>query len=279
MSCQDFQWRLPLYVAEELAPEEYEDVRQHLETCPDCASMVATLEFAEENLKFKPCVAPSAKRLARLEALLRADHKKLIRWWRLLPLAAAAAILLVVTARLFTPKAPVVAPPVTPAVQPVDYATAHLQAAQRKPAERIELARKPEDLSEGAKAGMKGREPEEPRQPRSAVRRFQKFLPFPLLYPDYLPEGLILEEARMIEETNVVQMTFAGNERSLSIFQAPAPKPVAGKLTKKMLPSGKVLTILSQQVKSYAVTAASEHFEEKTLSKVLNSLRTLEKEK
>jgi hypothetical protein len=268
MSCQDFEWRLPLYAAGELAPQESEEVRQHLETCRRCKSMAATLEFAEKNLKFTPCVEPSARRRARVEALLRAGHERRKRWRLTLSAAAAAAILLFAAARIFIP-------PVKPTPEPMDYASAHLQVAQREQGERVELVGASTLTVEGGTAGAKGPNVDRPTQARTALRHFQQFLPFPLLYPDYLPGGLALEEARMVEETKVIQMTFKGNGQSLSLFQTPALKPVPRRLVEKQLPSGKVLITLSQETESYTVTAVSEYFEEEMLSKVLNSLHKL----
>jgi len=69
MTCDKIEGLLTAYLDGELGPEEKSAVEQHLEICPDCASLLSFLKSAAESLVRFPEVEPRASLREKLYAI------------------------------------------------------------------------------------------------------------------------------------------------------------------------------------------------------------------
>lgn len=109
MSCERIEGLLSAYLEDELGSEEKKLVEHHLESCPDCALMLAALQDARRALAAIPELKVSDELLARLYVLPEKKRKfSFSRDFLLKPslqpvFAAATAFLIMISFYLFNP--------------------------------------------------------------------------------------------------------------------------------------------------------------------------------
>jgi len=61
MKCRDIQEKLSAYIDEELNPDQFENVTQHLSHCPECSSALEVLQKVDTVLNNAPLYSVPAK--------------------------------------------------------------------------------------------------------------------------------------------------------------------------------------------------------------------------
>jgi anti-sigma factor RsiW len=74
MTCRDVTELLIEYIAGELAAEQAEHVRQHLDDCPPCVHYVATYHLTIQLTRRLPAAEPPPALLDRLRAAAAEGH-------------------------------------------------------------------------------------------------------------------------------------------------------------------------------------------------------------
>lgn len=82
MDCRSMEEKLPLYLYEELSPEERAEVEAHLQSCPQCAAAAAELGRLRTLLSERPQREPSPELLVRCRADLEEALDREQTGWR-----------------------------------------------------------------------------------------------------------------------------------------------------------------------------------------------------
>lgn len=98
MNCEKIEVLFPSYLEDELSPEESAAVRNHLESCPECFSLLSSLKETMDSLAGFPELEPSESLIQRLQTIPKKKAVPVLNFFlrpSLQPVFAVATILLV----------------------------------------------------------------------------------------------------------------------------------------------------------------------------------------